>query len=315
MEGVTLCGSRAPLLRTAALGALASRRRLCVAMRMRLAVLRDSKALGCGDAHTPAGRQRSQGERLLRLCLSIIDRINGTSGFIISANAGAWTYAEAVNTLPSSSTSYGLVPLWLKVVCTLFVLVLVPVYWADYGPTNFLYFCDIALLITVGGMWAESSLAVSMAAVGIVVPQAFWCIDFIWQCVAPHSGMTAYMFDANKPLFLRGLSFFHGWLPILLVYLVARLKYDRRALLCWSGLALVLCLIAYFLLPPAGTKLPDPNTPINVNYVFGLDDAKPQSWLPPGLYLVAWMLALFLLAYLPAHLILGRLFGTRTPSR
>ncbi len=206
----------------------------------------------------------------------------------------------------------GLIPLWLKIVYALFVAVLVPVYWIDYGPTNFLYFCDIALLITLYGMWAESPLAVSMAAVGILVPQVFWCLDFVWQIVAPHSGMTAYMFDPGHSLFLRGLSFFHGWLPFLLVFLVARLGYDRRALKTWTVLAWVLCLVAFFFLPPAGAQLPNPNTPLNVDYVFGLDDAHPQTWMPPGVYLVVWMLLLLVLAYVPAHLILGRLFGNRT---
>lgn len=60
------------------------------------------------------------------------------------------------------------IPLWLKVAYTAFMAVLIPVYWANYGPTNFLYFCDIALLLTLVGMWKESPLLVSMPAVGIV---------------------------------------------------------------------------------------------------------------------------------------------------
>ena len=40
-------------------------------------------------------------------------------------------------------------PLWLKLVYTAFVAVLVPVYWYYYGPTNFLYFCDVALIISL----------------------------------------------------------------------------------------------------------------------------------------------------------------------
>lgn len=213
------------------------------------------------------------------------------------------------------STSRGRIPLWVKLAYTAFMAVLIPVYLRNYGPTNFLYFCDIALLITLYAVWAESALAVSMAAVGILIPQVFWCLDFAWQIFAPHEGMTAYMFDAHKSLFLRGLSFFHGWLPFLLVGLVWRLGYDRRALKAWTILGWALCLIAYFLLPPAGAHLPDPNTPVNVNYVFGLDDAHPQHWLPLPVYLLVHMLALFLVAYVPAHLILRRLFGTSNPAR
>ena len=33
--------------------------------------------------------------------------------------------------------------------------VLVPVYLRNYGPTNFLYFCDVALIITLVGIWID----------------------------------------------------------------------------------------------------------------------------------------------------------------
>ena len=230
--------------------------------------------------------------------------------FLSNRGVDGLHHTAPVNTTHTSHP--GLIPLWLKMAYGLFVAVLIPVYWVNYGPTNFLYFCDIALLITLYGMCTERPLPVSMAAVGILVPQALWCVDFAWQFVAPHSGMTAYMFDAHKSLFLRGLSLSHGWLPFLLVFLVMRLGYDRRALKHWTVLAWALCLVAYFFLPPAGAQLADPNTPLNVDYVFGMDDTKPQTWMPPGVYLGVWMLVLLVLAYVPAHLILNRLFGNRT---
>lgn len=201
------------------------------------------------------------------------------------------------------------IPLWLKVAYTAFMAVLIPVYWMNYGPTNFLYFCDIALLLTLVGIWKESPLLVSMPAVGIVLPQALWCADFAATAFGGHlAGMTGYMFDEHKSLFLRGLSFFHGWLPFLLIFLVARLGYDRRALKGWTVLAFALCLIAFFLLPPAGAELSDPNLPRNVNYVFGFDDAKPQPWMPANVYLVAWMALLFSVVYVPTHFLLTKLF-------
>ena len=202
------------------------------------------------------------------------------------------------------------IPLWIRILYTAFVAVLVPVYWANYGPTNFFYFCDMALFLTLIALWTENALLASMAAVGIVLPQIFWCVDFVVGLSGLHlSGMTAYMFDGNKSLFLRGLSLFHGWLPFLLLFLVARLGYDRRGLTAWTGVAWGLCLIAFFLLPPAGAALADPNLPVNVNYVFGFDDAKPQSWLSPAEYLIGWMLALFVVLYVPTHLLLGQFFG------
>ena len=65
-------------------------------------------------------------------------------------------------------------------------------------------------------------------------------------------------------MFLRLLSLFHGWLPFLLIYLVWKIGYNRRALMTWIGLAWVLLLICFFLMPP---PTPDPGlTPVNINY-------------------------------------------------
>ena len=50
------------------------------------------------------------------------------------------------------------IPLAAKVIVTAFLAVLVPVYLHTYGPTNFLWFCDAALILTVAGMWLESPL-------------------------------------------------------------------------------------------------------------------------------------------------------------
>jgi len=204
------------------------------------------------------------------------------------------------------------VPMWLKWAYTTFMMVLVPVYWANYGPTNFIYFCDAALFLSLFAIWTDNALLASMSAVGILVPQFFWCVDFGGELLGFHlTGMTSYMFDTRSSLFLRGLSLFHGWLPFLLCYLVFHLGYDRRALKAWTGLACGLCLAAYFLLPPAGAILSDPKQPRNVNYVFGLDDAHAQTWMAPGLYLVVWFLALFALAYVPTHLALMKLTAAR----
>jgi hypothetical protein len=200
-------------------------------------------------------------------------------------------------------------PLALKLLVTAFLAVMVPVYYHNYGPTNFLYFCDISLLLCFVSLWTERALPASMAAVGILVPQLLWCLDFVASLLGFHVvGLTNYMFDANRSLFLRGLSFFHGWLPFLLLFLIKRLGYDRRALWAWTGLGWGLCLIAYFWLPAAGTVLPDSKIPVNINYVFGFDDAKAQNWLPAPVYLIGWMAVLFIAFYLPTHLVLRRFF-------
>jgi hypothetical protein len=197
------------------------------------------------------------------------------------------------------------VPLWLKLVYTAFMAVLIPVYWYYYGPTNFLYFCDVALILTLIGIWIESPLLISMCAVGIVLPQTIWVIDFVVRIFGVSLlGMTDYMFK-DTSVFLRGLSLFHGWIPFLLTYLVAVLGYDRRAFLAWTVLAWVLILICFFFMPP-----PNPNaglTPVNINYVWGPSDDAAQTWVSPGVWFLGLMVGMPLLLFLPVHLLFSRI--------
>ena len=151
-------------------------------------------------------------------------------------------------TMPMASNR---LPLGLKLAYTAFMAMLVPVYWHYYGPTNFLYFCDVALFLTLAGLWLESPLLISMCAVGILAPQTLWLVDYFGNFVGMKiTGMTDYMFEAHRSLFLRSLSLFHGWLPILLVYLVWKLGYERRAFFAWTGVAWILILICFFFTPP-----------------------------------------------------------------
>jgi hypothetical protein len=199
------------------------------------------------------------------------------------------------------------IPTSIKWLYTAFMAVLVPVYWAKYGPTNFLYFCDVALFLTLAGVWTGNRLLISMPAVGILLPQALWCADFLAMCVGGRiTGMTAYMFDGNRSLFLRGLSLFHGWLPFLLLFLVRRVGYDRKAFWAWTISAWVLCVVCFTAMPPAGPEHASKLVPNNINYVWGFDDAQPQSWMPAKWYLMGWMAALAALIYWPTHRILLR---------
>ena len=65
-----------------------------------------------------------------------------------------------------SPTGAARIPLALKLAYTAFMAVLVPVYWTNYGPANFFYFCDMALILTLIGVWREDALLISMPAVG-----------------------------------------------------------------------------------------------------------------------------------------------------
>jgi hypothetical protein len=180
-----------------------------------------------------------------------------------------------------------------------------------YTPWNFLYFCDIALLITLAGMWLESPFLISTQAIAIVLMQMVWVVDFLARLVTGiHiTGITGYMFNSGIPLFVRGLSLFHGWLPFLLLWLVARLGYDRRALRAQSVFAIVVLLVCFFLAPAPPPLASRINAAVNINYVYGFDDAHPQSWMAPGLWFSLLTTVNVVCLYLPTHACLRRWFA------
>ncbi len=214
------------------------------------------------------------------------------------------------------------IPTWVKLAYSSFVAILVPCYWMTYSPWNFLYFCDVALLVTVVAIWIESPLLVSMQAVAITLPQMLWVVDLLCRLIAGvHvTGVTGYMLDPSIPLFLRGLSLFHGWLPFVLLWLLSRLGYDRRALVLQSIVAIAVLLISYLFAPAPPPPAAHPTWAVNINYVYGLDDKHPQTLMPPRLWLLFMMAFNVIALYVPTHLVLRRVFdapssGSANPGR
>jgi hypothetical protein len=194
----------------------------------------------------------------------------------------------------------GPVPLWLKASFTLFVLILVPVYWKQYGPGNFLWFSDIALLLTVPALWMESSLLASMVLISSGLLELLWVLDFLIHLTLGVSviGLSAYMFHSEIRLSIRALSLFHIALPIITVWLVFRLGYDGRALPAQSVLAWIVLPMSYLL-----TKRSE-----NVNWVYGFG-SEPKRWMSSRLHLALLMLLFPIVIYLPTHLLLSVVFG------
>jgi hypothetical protein len=192
------------------------------------------------------------------------------------------------------------IPLWLKITYTAFVGVLVPIYWRQYGPSNFLWFSDIALLALVLALWLESPLLVSMMALAVLVPELAWNIDYFARLATGVSliGLANYMFDASIPRFTRGLSLFHVALPLLLVWMLHRLGYDRRALFWQTVVAAVVFPLSYLFSNPRD----------NVNWVYGFGE-RPQAIIPAPLFVLLLMLMFPLVLYVPMHLLLSRIFG------
>lgn len=192
-----------------------------------------------------------------------------------------------------------MVPLWLKLAYTVFVIILVPIYAKKWGWGNFLWFSDIALLVMVPALWLESRLLTSMTAVGVLLPEVFWNLSFFIRLLTGKriGGLTDYMFDSKKSLFLRALSLFHVFLPVLLLWMLARLGYVPYGWLAQTILAWIVLPLSYLLTDPKE----------NVNWVHG-PGSKPQKRLPAPLYLVLVMIVFPVVVYLPTHLILRWLF-------
>ena len=189
-----------------------------------------------------------------------------------------------------------MVPVFVKLLYSLFVCVLVPTYWRHYGPANFLWFSDLALLIGLVAVWLENPLLASMQAVSVLILELGWVIDFVVRLATGKQiiGIAAYMFRSDQPLFLRALSLFHLVLPVFFVWLVYTLGYDSRAWTIQTVFSWAVLLLCFFFTKPAD----------NVNWVFGLGD-QPQQKIRPGLYLALLLVAVPIGVYLPAHLILA----------
>jgi hypothetical protein len=187
------------------------------------------------------------------------------------------------------------IPLLVKTLYTVGVSVVVPVYWHYYGPSNFLWFSDLALLITVVALWLESPFLASMQAVAVVLLELLWIVDFVGRLATGVYliGMARYMFEAAKSRLLRGLSLFHLVLPFLLLWMVYRLGYDRRAWVVQTLVAWVVLPVCYGCTAPAD----------NINWVFG-PGQQPQTWIAPGLYVALLMVFFPLCVYIPTHLAL-----------
>ena len=192
-----------------------------------------------------------------------------------------------------------MIPLGLKVIYTVFVCALVPIYWRQYGAANFLWFSDIALLALVPALWLENALLVSMLAISVVFFEALWNVDFFLGLSTGKSliGLSAYMFDPKIPLFIRGLSCFHIVLPLLLLWTLHQLGYDQRAFFWQSIVALVVLPLSYLLSNPQE----------NVNCVYGFGQ-NTQRILPAPLFVILLMLLFPLVVYLPTHLLFTRMF-------
>lgn len=198
-------------------------------------------------------------------------------------------------------------PAWIKIPYTVFVGLLIPVYWVAHGPANFLWFSDVALFGALIALWFAHRLIASMMALAVLLPEIAWNVGFFGKLLTGTDvvGLAGYMFDPTIPLFVRALSLFHVVLPPLLFWLVYRLGYDERALRAQTFLAWAVL--------PASALVATPEN--NVNWTLGWGDHVPQPWMPGWLWIGVLMVLFPLAVYLPTHWLLRSWFGSRVDTQ
>jgi hypothetical protein len=189
--------------------------------------------------------------------------------------------------------------LW-KAAYTVFVLVIVAIWQRHYGWRNLLWFSDIALIGAVPALWLESAPLTSVIAVAVLLPELLWNVDFALRLVLRRrlTGLTDYMFEAERPLLLRTLSFlFHAPLPVLLLWMLHAYGYDAR-----YGLPGAVLLAAVVL--PWSRAVSSAER--NINWTHGLG-ARRSTW-PAAAYVPALFAGFVVLVFVPTHYALRAAF-------
>lgn len=190
----------------------------------------------------------------------------------------------------------------LRWVALLFLAVYLPTYGIAYGLVNFVFLCNLSVLLLVPGLALPSPLLVSSQALSALLIDSLWTLDLGSRLIAGRHliGGTEYMWDSRWPLFARLLSLYHVLLPPTLLWSLRRLGYDRRALVLQSAIGTLAVI--------GGRLLGTPEANINYAYVapfFG------RALGPAPLHLAAIVGALLLVMYPATHLLLARVFEAK----
>jgi hypothetical protein len=191
------------------------------------------------------------------------------------------------------------IPLTVRVAAGLWLAVWLPVYAVRYGWANFLHLSDIAVALTVIGLWTASPLLISSQAVGVLFGELVWTADVAWRQFTGHHliGGTEYLWDARFPLWLRLMTLYHLALPVVLLWGLARLGYDRRAPWLQTAIAALAIVVS---------RWTDPAQ--NINFAFR-DPFLHRAWGPAPVHLAAMLLGLIVMGILPTHYLLSRFFA------
>jgi hypothetical protein len=140
----------------------------------------------------------------------------------------------------------------MRYAALIWLLVYLPAYTQAYGLLNFLFLCNLGVILTAYAVWRGDALLLSSQAVGAPIVCAVWLLDVLSRLATGTHwiGGTEYMWDPQFPLFQRLLSCYHALWPLVLIAGLRRTGYDRRAYRLQAGIA-TLAVLASRLTPAA----------------------------------------------------------------
>jgi len=189
---------------------------------------------------------------------------------------------------------------WIRAGYTLFVIAWALVYYSHYGLINFLWLCDIANVITLTGLWIESTLLVSSQAVLMIPVMIIWSSDVMFRIITGGhiiANATQYMFDPSIPLYVRLFSCFHIITPVVIVWFIIKRGYNTRA---WLLQSLITCVVL-----PLTYLISDPEE--NINFIRGFFYFQ-KAEIEPLWNLFISIISAILFIYLPASRIMRKIF-------
>ena len=191
---------------------------------------------------------------------------------------------------------------WLAV---LWLLMYVPSYAIAYGWLNFLFLCNLGVILTAVALIAGHQLLLSSQAVAAPMIGLVWATDAGARLITGSHlfGGTAYMWDPQYPVFTRVLSLYHILWPILVLWCVKTRGYDRRGWPLQTAIAAAGIVIARLITEPE----------LNVNYAF-TDPFWGRQLGPAALHLLLTVSAMGLVLYALTHLLLTRVLRCPHPE-
>jgi len=179
----------------------------------------------------------------------------------------------------------------------LYLAVWIPAYAHYWGCADFLYLCNVGVVFTVAGLWFGNALLLSSQAVGTALIGLVWGLNLLWGLWTHGHGLTGgteYMWDPRYPLWLRLLSLDHVAVPLVALWAIRRVGYDRRAWAFQSAVAAVVLVASRFVAPER-----------NLNFA-QKELVTYHSWGPAPVHLLFLWTLLVLLVYWPVHALLSR---------